>query len=564
MAVQTGGGRIDRSRRKGPGRGHRREFRPTMKAKRQSARVVPRVRKPAPGAAARQWKQVASTLRSLGDGAIITARRWARGGVKILFANEAFCAMTGYGDGELEGENTRRLSGPGTDPTRLRRWLGAARHGRVHRGEGYLRRKDGSLLYASWCFSVLDGGAGNGSRLIAVYRDMTEMRRLQDAVVHSQRLEAVGQLAGGVAHDFNNLLSVINGYCEILGGRLAGETMARRDLEEIHKAGRKAAGLTRQLLAFSRRQEMDLRVLNLNQIVRDLGEFLRRLVGPSNTLELDLAPDPGNIRADPALIQQVVLNLVINARDSLPAAGGTVTIRTGDASVLPETGGQNADEGPPGRYVVLAVEDTGAGMDAETQRRLFEPFFTTKEPGKGTGLGLSTAYGVVKQSGGYITVRSEPGAGATFAVHLPEVRAPADPREISLLPLPDTRGRETILVLEEDDLVGKMVAGIFTSEGYEVLAANRASEALAMARRHGGPIDLVIVDHTDPRGRGMAFARELHTLKPGFRLLCPSNLEAARPVTWLPAAQQAHLVKPFALHQLLRRARDLLDTKMAH
>ena len=533
-----------------------------MPAKRQSPRVTRRTRRARGVARTLEWKQLAVALRNLGDGAMIAASRWNRGGLDILFANEALGAMTGHSSAGLIGLNSRLFNGPKSDSTRLQRWLRTARRGQVHHGEGYLYRKDGTMFYAAWSYSALGDAAGRPVRLVAVYRDMTEMRRLQDILVHSQRLDAVGQLAGGVAHDFNNLLSVINGYCEILSGRLTADDAARRDLEEIHKAGQKAAGLTRQLLAFSRRQEMDPKVINLNQMIRELGELLRRLVGPAGTLELDLAVDLGNIRADPALTQQVILNLVINARDALPAAGGTVTVRTAGTIVPPHLRSHSASEIQPGRYAMLAVQDTGEGMDAETQRRLFEPFFTTKEPGKGTGLGLSTVYGIVKQSGGYITVQSDLKAGSTFAVYLPEVSEPADAREASLLPLPDTRGRETILLLEQDDLVGKMVAGILTAEGYEVLAANRPADALAMAKRHGRPIDLLIADLTDPQGQGLELARELQALKPGFRILCTSNLEEARPVAWLPAAHQAHIMKPFALHQVLRLTRELLDTKM--
>jgi PAS domain S-box-containing protein len=498
----------------------------------------------------------------LGDGAIILRRHWDQGGLQILFANAALCVMTGYSVAELTGNSTRIFNGPRSDSSRLQRWLLSARRGQVHHGEGYLYRKNGTMFYAAWSYTLLDKGSTPAGHLVAVHRDMTEMRRLQESLVHSQRLDAVGQLAGGVAHDFNNLLSVINGYCEILGGRLTGDLAARRDLEEIHKAGQKAATLTRQLLAFSRRQEMDPKVLNLNQVVRELGEFLRRLVGPAGILDFDLAVDLGNIRVDPALIQQVVLNLVINARDALPVTGGTITVRTGGTTLPPPPRSQTASEIQPGRYVMLAVQDTGAGMDPETQSHLFEPFFTTKEPGKGTGLGLSTVYGIVKQSGGYITVHSDVNAGSTFAVYLPEVNAPADPREASLLPLPESRGRETILLLEEDDLVGKMVAGILTAEGYEVLAANRPADALAMAQRHGGAIQLLIADLTNHHDRGFEFARDLQAIKPGFRVLCTSSQETPRLVPWLPTINQAHIVRPFTLNELLRRTRELLDAQM--
>jgi two-component system cell cycle sensor histidine kinase/response regulator CckA len=499
--------------------------------------------------------QLAVALLSLGEGVTITGTRWTRGGQPMCFANEAFAAMTGYTMAELDGQNTRIFSGPRSDTAAFLRWLRAGRPAPVFRGEGYLYRKDGSEFYAAWsCRRLICHG--RASRIATVYRDMTDMRRLQDTLVHSQRLDAVGQLAGGVAHDFNNLLSVINGHCEILGERLSGDEAARRDLDKIHTAGRKAAGLTRQLLAFSRRQERDPKVINLTQVVQELSGLLHRLVGRANTLVCELADNLGNVRADPAQIQQVILNLVINARDALPPAGGSITVCTANNAVPRRRGAAGLQ---PGRYVTLAVQDTGVGMDDATRQHLFEPFFTTKEPGKGTGLGLATVYGIVRQSGGYITVRTDLNAGSAFKIYLPEVSAPVEVCETAPPASVDTRGGETILLLEEDRLVGKMVAGILTSEGYEVLAANRPTDALALAKQHGGSIDLLIADLRDARGRGFELARELHLLKPGFRILGSSNLEEPRVVPWLPAAHQAHIAKPFALSELLRHVRELLD-----
>jgi two-component system, cell cycle sensor histidine kinase and response regulator CckA len=506
-------------------------------------------------------EELAAALLSLGDGFIVTGSRWDHGGLKVLFANPAFGAMTGYAPGKLTGQNTRRLNGPKSDAARLQRWLRTVRHGRVHHGEGFLYRKDGSVFYAVWSYSPVGEGTGRPERLVAVYRDMTEMRRLQDTLVHSQRLDAVGQLAGGVAHDFNNLLSVINGYCDILNERLAIDPVARRNLEEIHTAGRKAVALTRQLLAFSRRQEMAPKVINLNHVLDELREFLRRLAGPATTLTFELAPDLGNAHADPAQLQQVILNLVINARDALPAIGGVITIRTAGATLPADAPGTAGLDLPAGRYVRLTVQDNGAGMDADTLSHLFEPFFTTKDLGKGTGLGLSTVYGIVKQSRGSVTAQSDLRVGSTFSVYLPEVSKPVNPRESSLPLPPDTRGRETILLMEEDRLVGKMVAGILTADGYKVLAASQPADALALAKGHARSIELLITDLTDARGRGRELAHELQVLKPGFRILCASTVGEAQPVPWLPAAYQAHIVKPFTLNELLRKTRGLLDAK---
>jgi two-component system cell cycle sensor histidine kinase/response regulator CckA len=501
-------------------------------------------------------EQLVAALLSLGEGVTITGTRWIRGGMRMCFVNEAFATMTGYTMAELSGQNTRILAGPHSNAVALHRWLQAAHPAPVHRSEGYLYRKDGSSFHAAWTCRRLSCH-GRNSRIVAVFRDMTEMRGLQDALVHSQRLDAIGQLARGVAHDFNNLLSVINGHCEILGERLSGDAAARRDLDKIHTAGRRAASLTRQLLAFSRRQEMNPKVINLSQVVRELNGLLHRLVGRANTLVCELANNLANVRADPAQIQQVILNLVVNARDALPPAGGSITIRTAN-TVVPARRGAAPDL-QAGRYVTLAVQDTGGGMDDATQQHLFEPFFTTKEPGQGTGLGLASVYGIIQQSGGYITVRSGVNAGSAFKIYLPEVSAPVEVHETAPAAPFDPRGGETILLLEEDGLVGKMVAGILTSEGYEVLAANRPADALALAKQHGGSIDLLIADLRDARGHGFELARELHSLKPGFRILGASNLEEPRIIPWLPAAHQAPIAKPFALSELLRQVRELLD-----
>jgi PAS domain S-box-containing protein len=532
-----------------------------MKTSRPSPPAARRAPSPARTVEEPARKELAAALLSLGDGVIITGNRWDRGGLKVLFANRAFCTITGYTLGELIGQNSHRLNGPKSDAARLQRWLRTARYGRVHHGEGYLYRKDGSVFYAVWSYSPIGEGTGRPERLVAVYRDMTEMRRLQDTLVHSQRLDAVGQLAGGVAHDFNNLLSVINGYCDILNERFAVDPVARRNLEEIHTAGRKAAALTRQLLAFSRRQEMAPKVINLNHVLNELHEFLRRLAGPANTLTLDLAADLGNIHADPAQLQQVILNLVINARDALPATGGAITIRTDGATLPADAPANSGLDLPAGRYVRLTVQDNGAGMDASTLSHLFEPFFTTKDLGKGTGLGLSTVYGIVKQSRGSVTAQSDLRAGSTFSVYHPEVSKTVQLRESSLPLPPGTRGRETILLMEEDRLVGKMVAGILTADGYEVLAASQPADALVLAKGHGRTIDLLIADLTDARGRGRELALELQGLKPGFRILCTSSMGDVQPEGWLPAAYQTHIVKPFTLNELLRKTRGLLDAR---
>ncbi len=313
---------------------------------------------------------------------------------------------------------------------------------------------------------------------------------------------------------------------------------------------------TRQLLAFSRRQAMTPKVINLNRLVRDNADILNRLLKPDKSLVLSLGEELGNVRADPAQIQQVVLNLSINARDAL-RPGGQVTISTANREVRSGKARRRNDL-PPGRYVLLAVSDNGTGMDASTQNHLFEPFFTTKEEGEGTGLGLALVYGVVQQSGGFIFVHSAPDVGSTFEIFLPEVREPAAAPEGSLPPLPITRGHETLLVVEEDDVVRKMVAGILTADGYQVVATKSPAEGLHEARRLAKPIHVVCVDHSDRAGDGERLIRALAASQPALRVVCTSSHEIP-PLATLDPYRQTCLPKPFALSALLKVIRALLD-----
>jgi nitrogen-specific signal transduction histidine kinase len=389
--------------------------------------------------------------------------------------------------------------------------------------------------------------------IIATYRDQTERRQLHEALVHAQRLDAVGRLAGGVAHDFNNLLSIINGYCEMLAAHVASNPQAVREVAEIHHAGRKAAALTQQLLAFSRRQPLNARVLNLNTLVQENAEILRRLLGNAGLLELELAEGLPNVRTDPAQFQQVLFNLVLNARDALRNEG-RITVSTGVREVKPGQNRRSTDT-PPGRYVALAVTDNGTGMDAETQKHLFEPFFTTKPEGKGTGLGLALVYGVVQQSGGFVSVRSALLVGSTFEVLLPAVNEPADEAPPVVAPLRSVRGSENVLLIEEDDVVRKMVAGILTADGYRVTAA----KTFPAAGQENGFERSVQLFVGPLAGEGEHFVRRLVDAHPKVRVLCTSQSDFKMPVPWLEPSRQTIIHKPYALSDLLRAARTLLD-----
>ncbi len=505
---------------------------------------------------------LAAAVHAQSEGVLIVEKRWTRKGLKIIFANESFCAMTGHTVSGLRALGLAALHIEEDTIPRLKDWVAHLQSGTVFGGEGSLRRKDNSALFAAWNYCPVHDRRGKVTHIVATFRDLTEKRRLQEALVHSQRLDAVGRLAGGVAHDFNNLLSVINGYCEILATKAPIRRQASRELEEIHLASQKAATLVRQLLAFSRRQAMNPKVISLNQLVRDNAEILSRLLKPAKSLALSLDAESLNVRVDPAQLQQVLLNLTINARDAL-ADGGQVTLTTALREITSDQHPDPAelDPIPTGRYAVLSVHDNGSGMDEQTQSHLFEPFFTTKEPGHGTGLGLALVYGVVQQSGGHIRVQSAPRVGTTFEIFLPEAREAIQSAPTQIPAIPTTRGRETVLLVEEDDVIRKMVASILTADGYTVLSERNADDGLDISRRLGRPIDLLITQIGGTAGNaGEKLVRELHAEHPKVRVLATCNADSP-PLATLPVSAAACVVKPFALSALIKAVRTLLDAR---
>ena len=489
---------------------------------------------------------------------VIAARRWTRKGLRIIFANDSMCSMTGYTGAELRLQGQGILHENKKDLKQLHHWQTKLAPGSILAGEGFLTCKDGSRVYACWNYCPVSDERGRVTHIVATYRDLTEKRRLEEALVHSQRLDAVGRLAGGVAHDFNNLLSVINGYCEMMASKPGVRKLVSRELGEIHQASEKAANLVGQLLAFSRRQANHPKVVNLNQLVRENASILTRLLKPARSLEFTLDATKANIRVDPAQIQQVLLNLTLNARDALPE-GGRATISTNVCRLSPD----NQENIPHGNYAVLSVTDNGTGMDDEVRTHLFEPFFTTKESGKGTGLGLALVYGVVKQSNGFIRVQSMPGHGSTFEIFLPLVSSPAQPSGTKLPHLPATKGREHLLVIEEDEVLRKMVAEILTADGYTVDAAASAHEALKILKNRRTPIDMIISQSSAKRSRDEdTLANSLNLMLPEVRVLKIGNPES-QPFPDINPALQANLEKPFTLSALLKATRTLLDQKTA-
>jgi PAS domain S-box-containing protein len=397
-----------------------------------------------------------------------------------------------------------------------------------------------------------------GPTLLGVSTEITERKRLEAQLLQSQKMEAVGQLAGGVAHDFNNILTAIVGYTDLLSAEFAPNDRHLEDLEEIRKAARRAAALTRQLLAFSRKQLLEPRVIDMNAIVQNMNKMLRSLVSENIDLRTVLAPSLASARADPNQVEQVIMNLAINARDAMPE-GGTLTIETGNAT-LDETYAAHHVSVAPGEYVMLAVSDTGFGMDEDTQSRIFEPFFTTKPVGRGTGLGLSTVYGIVKQSGGNIWVYSEPGKGTTFKIYLPQVDAPVE--DVGK-PVPAAVGRggaETILVVEDDDQLRRLAHRALAGQGYIVLEAERGSTALDISRRHKARIDLLLTDVVMPDTNGRQLADALRSERPGLRVLFMSGYpDGAIAHHGMLDHGVAYLAKPFTTEAVSRKVREVLD-----
>ncbi len=400
--------------------------------------------------------------------------------------------------------------------------------------------------------------AGGGVEFIAtISRDETERRRLEEQLRHSQKMEAIGRLAGGVAHDFNNLLTGIIGYAELALRRLPPADALAHDLEEIRKAGRRAADLTRQLLAFSRKQVLQPRVVDLGQLVADMEKLLRRVIGEDVDLRIPRPPILGRVRADPGQLEQVVMNLAVNARDAMPR-GGTLTIAVGaapaDAGNAPKAGA------PPSPFVALAVTDTGSGMTDEVKAHLFEPFFTTKAVGKGTGLGLSTVYGIVEQSGGRIEVESASGRGTTFRILLPRVEAEESPARDRPTRGEPPRGRETILLVEDEDPLRTLAGRVLRESGYAVLEARDGEEALRIASGLPAPPDLVVTDVVMPRLGGPDLAGRLAALWPALRFLYMTGYVAEETARrGLADPSRALLEKPFSPGALLARVRDVLD-----
>jgi signal transduction histidine kinase len=421
-------------------------------------------------------------------------------------------------------------------------------------------RPDGSLRWVREQADILRDAQGRAVKMVGVAQDITERKQLEAQLVQSQKMEAIGRLAGGVAHDFNNILTAILGYSDVLLAQAGQDHPWREDLDEIRKAGERAASLTKQLLAFSRKQVLAPEVINLNTVVANVDKILRRVIGED--LELVMSGDASlaPVRADPGQIEQVLLNLAVNARDAMPR-GGRLTVETRNV-VLDEAYAREHVPIVPGRYVLLQVSDTGEGMDRETRSHIFEPFFTTKEMGKGTGLGLSTVYGIIKQSGGFIWVDSEPGKGTVFQIHLPpsdSPRAVGNPGGSGAGA--ERGGGETIFVVEDEDSVRSLARGILQANGYTVFDFSSGEAALSQLTANPEPVHLLLTDVVMPRLDGPQLAARVTALRPDIRVVYMSGYtDSSFGGRGLGKLDAPLIQKPFTPEMLAKRIRETLDS----
>jgi two-component system, cell cycle sensor histidine kinase and response regulator CckA len=475
----------------------------------------------------------------------------------ILYVNPSFERVTGYGRAELIGANPRILQSGHHDAAFYGDMWSTLRAGHTWRGTFMNCRKDGSLFEEDAAITPIRDGTGAVVSYVGVKRDVTREKALEAQLRQSQKMEAVGQLAGGIAHDFNNLITAIRGYSEFVRESLPSDATQRVDIDQVVLAADRAAELTRQLLAFSRRQVLQPQVVAPAEIVERIAPMLRRLLGEHIELLTHAAPDPGYVRVDPSQLEQIIVNLAVNARDALPE-GGRLILETDVAELIagPESEGRDL---APGRYVLLRVTDTGVGMDEDTRARAFEPFFTTKAPGLGTGMGLATVYGIVSQSGGEIRLRSEVGQGTTFTVWLPRVAVDTAEAAAAAAPGAAPRGSGTILLVEDDPGVRTLARRALKELGYTLIEASDGVEAMASMAEHRGRLDLLLTDLIMPRMGGQELAEHLRTTRPKLPVLFMSGFaDRVTEVDEITGHGSSLINKPFTRESLGRAVRDAL------
>jgi two-component system, cell cycle sensor histidine kinase and response regulator CckA len=496
--------------------------------------------------AEQQLRLQAAALEAAANAIIITDSTG-----KILWVNQAFAKLTGYSIEDAMGNNPRILKSGEHDPDFYRDLWSTIQSGEVWRGEIRNRRKDGSLYIEDMTITPVMSG-GLPTNFIGIKHDITEQKKLEAQYRQAQKMEAVGRLAGGVAHDFNNVLSVIIGFCQLSLESLGPGSAVTGNLTRIKSAADRAASLTKQLLTFSRQQVVHPRVINLNEVIERLADMLQRLVGDDVSMSLKLAKPLGSIKADAGQIEQVLMNLAINARDAMPD-GGQIVIESQDAD-LDASYQRKHEPAISGPYVMLSVSDTGCGMNKETIAKIFEPFFTTKEAGRGTGLGLSTVYGIVKQSGGYIWVYSEPQKGTTFKIYLPRITEAPE-----MIPQPTSVSQshghgETILVVEDDGAVRDLLVTALNDANYTVLQAATAQTALQLLNEHSASVQLLLTDIMMPNTSGIQLVTLARSSVPKLKVVFMSGYSSEMLKRHEAVLQQAaYLEKPFTIPGLLSK-----------
>ena len=497
--------------------------------------------------------KLSSAVEQAADSVVITDCQG-----RIEYVNPAFERLTGYSRDEAMGQNPRLLKSGTQDAQFYQDMWRTILAGEVYRGVLVNRKKNGERFYDSKTITPVHDSAGRITHFISNDRDITERRKLEEQLAQVQKMDAIGQLAGGVAHDFNNLLMVISSYAELMMDALEPGSPLRHHGDEILKASRRAAGLTRQLLTFSRKQVQTLRVLDLNRVLQEICQTLPRLIGEDMQFSLQLAQELWPVKADPVQVEQIVMNLATNARDAMPH-GGQFRIETRNVE-LDDAYCRTQPDATPGDHILLAVSDSGSGIDPAILPHIFEPFFTTKEKGKGTGLGLATIYGIVKQSGGHITVQSEVAAGTTFKVFLPRARAATASLESAPRTAQQLCGSETVLLVEDEDALRESEREYLEQRGYTVLAAANGPAALELAADCGREVQLLVTDVVMPGMSGSQLGEKLVAQRPGLKVLYVSGYaENTVMQHGLAELGSRFLHKPFTLKALAGKIREVLD-----
>ncbi len=508
-----------------------------------------------------QIRLIATALKSIGEGVIITDKNWDEGNARILYVNDGFAEISGYTEMDVVGKGISLLHGKNTDFSIVEEMILDIQAGRTAAGEMVGYKKDGSEFIMAWKVFPVFGSETEVTNYVVIQRDVSQIRRLEQDLFQSQKMEAVGRLAGGIAHDFNNILAVILSFSDLILESKNDDDTDAKYLKEIRKAAERATDLTQQLLSFSRRNKnLTPEVLDAVKVTRDMQKILRRLIPEDIEFDLRFTEDPVFVNLNRTALEQILINFTTNARDAMPE-GGKVSLSVTACSA--EEAAQYLPEHIEARpYMMLSFQDTGMGIDPDTQKRIFEPFFTTKDTGKGTGLGLSTVYGIVRQSNGHIEIASEIGKGTLFRIFLPQVesKAPQDDEDEPLTPpasLSSTK-RETILVVEDDETMCDCISGLLVYHNYEVFSTNLAEDALEFFEESDSKIELLITDLILPKMRGSELAERLLQKNPEMKVIYMTGYSEEVFSQFNLPEDATVLKKPFSLKGALTAVQTLL------